>query len=89
MTAAIFLRLLDPVSVFLSKMIQSPASNNLNGNGFDLFSKIVLKSPGSKVVLPVWNSFVFAFSIVISFDSSELKMFVVKSAFEHKAKFKT
>ncbi len=70
-------------------MIQSPASNNLNGKGLDLFSKIVLNKPGSKVVLPVWNSFVFAFSIVMSFDSSVFKTFVVRSAFEHNAKLRT
>lgn len=89
MTAANFLRLLEPVSDFESKMIQSPASNNLNGKGFDLFSRIVLNNPGSKVVLPVWNSLVLAFSIVISFDSSVFKAFVVRSAFEHKAKLRT
>lgn len=70
-------------------MIQSPASKSLNGNGLDLFSMMVLNRPGSKVVLPVWNSFVLAFSIVINFESSLLKTFVVKSALEHKAKFKT
>ena len=68
MTAAIFLRLLEPVSDSGFIIIQSPASKSLNGNGLDLFSIIVLNNPGSNVVLPVWNSFVFAFSIVISFD---------------------
>ena len=70
-------------------MIQSPASNNLNGNGLDLFSMIVLNNPGRRVVLPVWNSLVLAFSIVISFESSVLRAFVVRSALEHKAKFRT
>lgn len=60
-TAANFLRFLDPVSLVGSTIIQSPASNNLNGKGFDLFYKIVLNNPGNKVVLPVWNSFVLAF----------------------------
>lgn len=50
---------------------------------------MVLKSPGSKVVLPVWNSFVFAFEIVINLESSLFRTFVVKSAFEQRAKFKT
>lgn len=89
MTAASFLRLLEPVSVFSSKMMQSPASKSLNGNGLDLFSKIVLNRPGNKVVLPVWNSFVFAFSMVISFDSSVFNTLVVKSAFEQRAKLRT
>lgn len=70
-------------------IIQSPASNNLNGSGLDLFSIIVLNNPGRRVVLPVWNSFVLAFSIVINFDSSVLRTFVVKSAFEHNAKLRT
>ncbi len=89
MTAASFLRLLDPVSVLESMMIQSPASNNLKGNGFDLFSKIVLKRPGSRVVLPVWNYLLLEFSILISLESSLLKIFVVKSALEQRAKFRT
>lgn len=76
------------MSLVGSKIIQSPASNSLNGKGFDLFSKIVLNNPGSNVVLPVWNYLVLAFSIVISFDSSLLRTLVVKSAFEHKAKLR-
>lgn len=86
-TAANFLTLLEPVSVLLSVIMQSPASNNLNGNLIDLFSPIVLSKPGNKLVLPVWNYLVLAFYIVINFDSSLLKIFVVRSAFEHKAKF--
>lgn len=70
-------------------MMQSPASKSLKGRGFDLFSKMVLKRPGKSVVLPVWNSLVLAFSIVINFDSSAFRTFVVKSAFEQSAKFKT
>lgn len=69
-------------------MIQSPASKSLKGRAVDLFSRIVLSSPGSKVVLPVWNSLVFAFSIVISLESSGLKIFVVRSAFEQRAKLR-
>lgn len=88
MTAASFLRFFEPVSDSLSKTMQSPASKSLNGKGFDLFSKIVLNNPGSRVVLPVWNYFVLAFSIVINLDSSVFKTLVVKSALEHKAKFK-
>jgi hypothetical protein len=49
------------VSVFESNKIQSPASKSLKGKGFDLFSRIVLKRPGSNVVLPVWNYLVLAF----------------------------
>lgn len=89
MTAAIFFMLLDPVSDLESKIMQSPASNSLKGKGFDLFSKMVLRSPGNKVVLPVWNSLVLAFSIVMSLDSSLLSELVVKSAFEHRAKLRT
>jgi hypothetical protein len=48
----------------------------------------VLSSPGSREVRPVWNYFVFAFYILISLDSSSLKILVVKSALEHKTKFK-
>jgi hypothetical protein len=69
--------------------MQSPASNNLKGRGLDLFSKIVLKRPGSKVVLPVWNYLVFAFSMVINLDSSVFNTLVVRSAFEQRAKLRT
>ena len=87
-TAATFLTFFDPVSASSSKIIQSPVSKSLYGRASDLFSTIVRSNPGRSVVLPVWNYFVFAFSIVINFESSLLKTFVVKSAFEHKAKLR-
>jgi hypothetical protein len=59
----------------------------LNGKELDLFSIIVLKRPGNKVVLPVWNYLVLAFSMTISLESSLFKIFVVKSALEQRAKF--
>jgi hypothetical protein len=69
--------------------MQSPVSKILYGNAIDLFSMIVRSSPGKRLVLPVWNYLVLAFSIVINLESSSLKIFVVRSAFEQRAKFKT
>lgn len=49
---------------------------------------IVLNSPGSNVVRPVWNYLVLALVMEINFEESLFREFVVKSATEHKAKLR-
>ena len=64
----------------------SDTSKSFHGNGFCLFSFIVLKSPGRSEVRHTWNSAVFGLAITTAvFPSSTRRMWPNASSCEHSA----